>query len=172
MPTPEVMLTQSFQKIAHKRGMCHPKLAAVVRHPSRSFPNRHPKEREGDNSPSPSTTTFPAPPNPVDNEGHRNKQESPPHCKCARAQLKDKDEASFTPPDWLHDWTRFVEEIRMQKPQQKWNLMDSACRQIKNSQTSLSSSTLCPARSTGVTAHSIIGLSRCSLIISRIHLCS
>jgi hypothetical protein len=27
-------------------------------------------------------------------------------------QLKDEDEAGFTPPDWLHNWTCFVEELR------------------------------------------------------------
>jgi hypothetical protein len=27
-------------------------------------------------------------------------------------QLEDKDEAGFTPPNWLHDWTRFIEEVR------------------------------------------------------------
>jgi hypothetical protein len=26
-------------------------------------------------------------------------------------QLEDKDEAGFTPPDWLHDWTCFIEEL-------------------------------------------------------------
>jgi hypothetical protein len=26
-------------------------------------------------------------------------------------QLKDEDEAGFTPPDWLHNWTHFVEEL-------------------------------------------------------------
>jgi hypothetical protein len=26
-------------------------------------------------------------------------------------QLEDEDEASFTPPNWLHDWTRFIEEL-------------------------------------------------------------
>ena len=26
-------------------------------------------------------------------------------------QLKDKEDTDFVPPDWLHDWTRFVEEL-------------------------------------------------------------
>ena len=28
------------------------------------------------------------------------------------AQLEDEEDADFMPPDWLHDWTRFVVELR------------------------------------------------------------
>ena len=27
-------------------------------------------------------------------------------------QLKDEEDANFVPPDWLHDWTHFVKELR------------------------------------------------------------
>ena len=27
-------------------------------------------------------------------------------------QLEDEEDADFMPPDWLHDWTRFAEELR------------------------------------------------------------
>jgi hypothetical protein len=26
-------------------------------------------------------------------------------------QLQDEEDADYTPPDWLHDWMRFVEEL-------------------------------------------------------------
>jgi hypothetical protein len=59
----------------------------------------------GDDSPGPSTTTFPAPPDPVDNKGHGNEQESPPHHEHAggpagpNEEPKPSDDRSIGGPD-------------------------------------------------------------------------
>jgi hypothetical protein len=79
-------------------------------------PDRHPKECEGDNSPGPSTTTFPAPPDPVDNEGHGNEPESPPHRKRAGGpagpdgELNPSDDGSIGRPDGDNGGDRYGQD--------------------------------------------------------------